>query len=106
MKRTNYCIISTTTDDSDIAQHITKTLLEKRLVACVQSYPIQSQYHWQGSIVKENEILLHMKSKSSLFKEIKEVIEVLHNYDTAEIIMTPIMAANEAYLNWIDKEVK
>jgi len=47
-----------------------------------------------------------MKSKSSLFEEIKEVIEALHNYDTAEIIMTPIMAANEAYLNWIDKEVK
>ncbi|TET87401.1 MAG: divalent cation tolerance protein CutA [Sulfurovum sp.] len=45
MKKINYCIISTTTDDSDIAQHITKTLLEKHLVACVQSYPVQSQYH-------------------------------------------------------------
>ncbi len=106
MKTTNYCIITTTIDDKNIADQISTVLLQDHLVACVQSHTIQSRYHWNSTLEISEEILLQMKTKVSLFKEVKVQIEALHSYDVPEIIMTPILDANESYLKWIEKETK
>lgn len=106
MKTTNYCIITTTIDDEDIADQITTTLLQNHLVACVQSHTVQSRYHWNNTLETSEEILLQMKTKISLFEEVKVQIEALHSYDLPEIIMTPILDANKNYLEWIEKETK
>jgi len=47
-----------------------------------------------------------MKTKASLFEEIKVQIEALHSYDVPEIIMTPILDANDDYLKWIEEETR
>jgi len=106
MKKANYCIITTTIDDKNIADQISTTLLQDHLVACVQSHTVQSKYHWNGTLETSEEILLQMKTKTSLFEEVKVQIEALHSYDVPEIIMTPIIDANESYLKWIDEETK
>lgn len=106
MKTNNYCIITTTIDDENIADQISTTLFRDRLVACVQSHNIQSKYYWNGSLETSEEILLQMKTKASLFEEVKVQIEALHSYDVPEIIMTPILDANDDYLQWIEKETK
>lgn len=106
MKTTNYCIITTTIDDENIAEQISTALLQGHLVACVQSHTVQSKYHWNETLETSEEILLQMKTKAPLFEEIKLQIEALHSYDVPEIIMTPIIDANENYLNWIDKETR
>ena len=106
MKTTNYCIITTTIDDENIADRISTTLLKDHLVACVQSHTVQSKYHWNGTLETSEEILLQMKTKASLFEEIKVQIEALHSYDVPEIIMTPILDANDDYLKWIEEETR
>ena len=104
MEASDYCIISTTTDSKKNADAITKRLLEKKLIACVQSSIIQSTYHWQGKITESEEILLQMKTKSSLFEKILTEIEQLHAYDVPEIIMVPLAGANLSYLQWLENE--
>ena len=104
MKASDYCIITTTTDSKENADAITQQLLEKKLVACVQSTTIQSTYHWEGKITKSEEIRLQMKTKRSLFENIQTEIEYLHTYDVPEIIMVPIAGANPSYLQWIEEE--
>jgi len=106
MKTRNYCIITTTIDDENIADQISTTLLQNHLVACVQSHSIQSKYHWNGTLETTEEILLQMKTKASLFEEVKVQIEALHSYEVPEIIMTPILNGNHNYLKWIDEETK
>jgi len=106
MKIEKYCIITTTIDDENIASQISTALLKDHLVACVQSHTVQSKYHWNGALETNEEILLQMKTKASLFEEIKVQIEALHSYDVPEIIMTPILDANDNYLNWIDGETR
>ena len=71
MKTTNYCIITTTIDDEHIADQIGTVLLQDHLVACVQSYTVQSKYRWNGTSETSEEILLQMKTKASLFEEVK-----------------------------------
>ena len=106
MKASDYCVISTTTDSKENADAITQLLLEKKLITCVQSTVIQSAYHWQGKIIKSEEILLQMKTKRSLFAKIQTEIELLHTYDIPEIIMVPMAGANLRYLQWLEEETR
>jgi periplasmic divalent cation tolerance protein len=104
MEASNYCIVSTTTDTKENASIISKTLLEKKLIACAQQTTTQSSYRWQGKIIESDEILLQMKTKKSLFDHIKKEIKSLHTYEVPEIIMIPLLDANTFYLEWIEKE--
>lgn len=104
MEASDYCIITTTTDSKENADAITQQLLEKKLVACVQSTTIQSAYHWEGKVMQSEEILLQMKSRRSLFEKVQTEIEHLHTYDVPEIIMVPMAGANLHYLQWIEEE--
>ena len=106
MKTKNYCIITTSIDDENIADKISTSLLKDHLVACVQSHTVQSKYNWDGNLESKKEILLQMKTKTSMFEEVKVQIKSLHTYDLPEIVMTPIIDANEAYLEWIENEVQ
>ncbi len=85
---------------------MTKALLEQRLVACVHSYALTSCYIWNGDIVTSDEIMLQMKTKTVLFSRVKTLIESLHPYEVPEIIMTPVVDANRAYLEWIEKSLE
>ena len=104
MNPSDYCIVSTTTDSKENAEVISEALLQKKLIACVQSSTIDSSYKWQGKIIHAKEIRLQMKTKKSLFTQITDEIEALHTYDVPEIIMVPLVNANEFYLKWIDAE--
>ena len=104
MNPSDYCIVSTTTDSKENAEVISQTLLQKKLIACVQSSTIDSSYKWHGKIICAKEIRLQMKTKKSLFAKIQKEIEALHTYDVPEIIMLPLLDANEFYLKWIDAE--
>lgn len=106
MKASDFCIITTTTDSKENADAITQQLLEKKLVACVQTSTIQSAYHWQGEITRSEEILLQLKTKKDLYKTIQQEIENLHTYDVPEIILLPLEDANESYLQWIEDETQ
>ena len=101
MKASDFCVITTTTDSKENADALTQMLLQKKLVACVQSSTIQSAYHWEGKMMRSEEILLQMKTKKDLFKTIQKEIEDLHSYDLPEIILLPLEDANLSYLQWI-----
>ncbi len=104
MKASDYCIISTTTDTRENADTISNALLQNQLIACSQRTVTQSAYRWKGKIIEAEEILLQMKTKKSLFDSIEKIINDLHTYDVPEIIMIPLLDANEFYLDWIEKE--
>ncbi len=106
MKASDYCTITTTTDSRENAELIAQTLLKDELVACVQASSIESAYRWKGQIIHSKEIRLELKTKVSLFTEVKEMIEKLHTYDVPEILMITMDDAKFDYLRWIDEVTK
>jgi len=104
MAASEYCTITVTTDTLENATLITQTLLEKKLVACVQSHSVQSAYRWQGKIITTEEIHLELKTKVKLFDEIKMLILELHTYDVPEILMFNCKGGNGYYFKWIEEE--
>lgn len=101
-----YCMVITTCGNQENARQITESLLEKRLVACVQENKIFSSYHWQGKIERNEEFILNMKTKKLLYKEVEKEILLLHEYEVPEIAMFDIIDGNKTYLDWIEKETK
>jgi len=97
-----YSLIITTTADKNTAKTIAKVLIEKRLAACVQMFPIESMYPWKGNICDEIEIILFIKTNSYFFERVKKAIKEIHNYEVPEIIQIPITNGLPEYLKWID----
>jgi len=97
-----YSVIITTFGDKESAATISKLLVEKKLAACVQMFPVESIYFWQDKICQDNEVTLFIKSKTSMFENIKAFIRKNHSYEVPEIIQIPITDGLPEYLKWID----
>ena len=101
-----YSITIATCPDKDMAKSIAKLLVEQRLAACVQMFPIESVYIWHDKICDENEVMLLIKSKTELFDKISALIRESHTYEVPEIIQIPIADGLPEYLKWIEDWVK
>jgi periplasmic divalent cation tolerance protein len=102
MEQHEYSIITTTYPDKESAKSVAKLLVEKRLVACAQIFPIESIYLWQGQIHDEEETILIAKSKTQLFDIIVATIRENHTYQVPQIVQIPITDGLPEYLKWIE----
>lgn len=98
-------VILVTAPSQQEAEMIAETLLQERLAACVTILPVQSIYRWQGTIHKDQEWQLLIKSDLDRFAELEIKIRQIHPYEVPEIIALPIMAGSQPYLNWISQQV-
>ena len=87
------------------AKTIAKALIEKKLIACANIFPITSLYMWQGKLVDDKEVVLLAKSKSQNYKKIQSEVKKLHSYQTP-CIMNITAQANPEYLQWLMGEMK
>jgi periplasmic divalent cation tolerance protein len=104
-KRYNYVlgIIAAPQDD---AEHIARTIVEKRLAACIQiAGPISSFYWWKGKVEKDTEALIFIKTRRDLTNSIEDVIHSVHPYEIPELIFIPIIDGLSSYFRWIDETV-
>jgi periplasmic divalent cation tolerance protein len=100
-----YIIVLVTVPDQETGELIANTLLEKKLVACVNFVtPVVSFFTWKGAVERDDEVLMILKSRADLFGErLIPAIESIHPYDVPEIIALPILIGSMDYLNWIDE---
>lgn len=101
-----YCAVFVTCPQGS-AVKMTKSLLEKRLAACVNEVPqVRSSYRWKGKIESARESLLIIKTKTALFGKLEAEVRRLHPYDVPEIIALPITEGFRHYLDWIREETE
>ena len=103
---TKYYNIKTAIDSKEIANEITKSLLEKRLVSSVQQKEISSSYWWNNQIETSQEYLLEMKTKESLYKKVEQEIRKLHTYEIPEIYAEEVKEGLPEYFKWIEENTK
>ena len=101
-----YCIVMSTFETLDQARSVIEKVLELKLAACIQTLDIGSHYSWNGSICHDKEVLVLFKTSTSLYSDLKDELEVLHPYETPEIIRISIEDGAAAYLKWIDSVTK
>ncbi len=91
-----------TVPDFKTGKDIGEKLVSENLISCVNIIPgITSIYRWQGKICSDNEVILFMKSRLSLFDKIDSRVQELHPYDVPEVISMDIDNASNPYHEWI-----
>jgi periplasmic divalent cation tolerance protein len=85
------------------ARIIARSVVEKKLAACVNILPIpvESIYSWQSKIETTSEHLLLLKTSETKLKPLEKEVLRLHSYDTPEFIALPISEGSTAYLKWL-----
>lgn len=101
-----YGIVLVTAGSRQEADEIAESLIQAKLAACVNLLPVFSIYTWQGTIHRDEEWQLLIKSERSRFDELEAKIRELHSYDVPEIIALPIVAGSQPYLQWISSQVQ
>ena len=106
MPEDNYIIVLSTCDSAKTAALIAESLVKKKLAACVNIVDgVESVYLWKGKVEHEQEKLLIIKTRQSLFSLVQNAIQELHDYELPEIIAVPIDTGEKNYLNWIQSSL-
>ena len=95
-----FIIIYITHPNELTAKKISSFLIEKKLVACANLFPIKSAYWWQGVVENQDEWVSIVKTRTELWQKVKVEVGKIHPYDVP-CIMKMKVEANESYVEWI-----
>lgn len=97
--------IYTTARDQEEADKLSQLILDAKLAACVNSWPIQSMYVWEGEMKKETEVALIMKTIEQKFQEIEQLILKNHSYKNPCIVSLDLKRMNPDFKSWVVSSV-
>ena len=95
-------LVYITCRDNSEAEKISRHLLERRLIACANIFPVKSLYWWDGRIVDENEVVIFAKAVD--YEAVKEEVKKIHSY-SVPCILKINTEANPEYMQWVKKVV-
>ena len=101
-----FIFLYTTVGKKKDAQRIAKILLLKRLSACANIFPIDSQYWWQGKIQHDKEFGIILKTASRNYPKIEQEIKRIHPYECPCLVAFEIPRGYKPYLDWIEDSIK
>ena len=98
-------LIYSTFGNIEDARKTGRTLIEQKLVACVNIIPtIESIYRWQGKIEEDHECVMIAKTSDKNIEKTIQKIHELHTYDVPDIIALPLKSGLKEYLQYIEDE--
>lgn len=101
-----HILVLSTCADLNSAEQLAETLLSQRLAACINILPgARSLYVWKGTMQRDNEVVLLIKTHTDRLEKLKQVLPLLHPYELPELIAVPIDDGLPAYLGWLDQQL-
>jgi len=101
-----FSIVYITAGNMEEARGIGKKLVEERLAACVNIFPITSIFRWHNKIDEVAEFGMIVKTNSEKVKEIERRVKELHSYEVPCVISLKIDEGSADYIKWIDESVE
>jgi len=84
------------------AAKVSRKLIEERLAACANILPASSLYRWKGSIAREDEVIVHLKTSETLYPKLEKRIAELHPYEIPMITASRIYLTDGKYSKWLE----
>lgn len=99
-------MITATCPDRSTAERLAEQLVGVGLAACAQvGGPITSVYRWQGSVARDEEWALTVKTDAAAADLVVESIVAAHPYDVPEVLVGLVEGGHGPYLDWVEEEV-
>lgn len=101
-----FSIVYITAGDMEEARKIGRILVEERLAACVNIFPISSIYRWKENIEEAQEFGMLVKTGSGKVKEIEKRVKEIHSYEVPCVVSLRIDEGSDDYIKWIEECVE
>lgn len=95
-----FLVFYITHPDEATARRVSEHLVNNRLAACANIFPISSIYRWDGAVQQEGEWVTIVKTRLDLENELEKEILKIHPYEVPCILRFEVRA-NKAYEEWI-----
>jgi len=87
------------------AEQAGRSVVERRLAACVNILPgMISHYWWEGKIERAEEVVMIIKTRATLAEHVTAAVKELHSYTTPAVMILPVESLDPAYHRWLVKE--
>jgi periplasmic divalent cation tolerance protein len=100
-----FSIIYITAGDMPEARKIGRILVEERLAACANIFPITSIFRWKGKIDEASEFGIIVKTRTDKVKDIEKRVKEIHSYKVPCVVSFRIDDGSLDYLEWIKDSV-
>jgi periplasmic divalent cation tolerance protein len=86
----------------DHADRIARTVVEERLVACVNVVSgVKSLYWWKGELQDDSETLLVIKTPTSQYAKLEQRLLEIHPYQVPEVLSLEVVDGSRSYISWV-----
>ncbi len=99
-----FILIYVTHPSKPEAIRITSDLMNNRLIACANYFPVESMFWYEGFLTHSDEYVTIYKTKSENWEIVKSTIEKTHKSTIPCIIKLATVDANASYESWIQSE--
>jgi len=87
------------------AERAGRSLVERRLCACVNILPgMVSYYSWHGAVERGDEVVMIIKTRAALADAVRLAVKEMHSYTTPAVLVIPIESVDPDYEAWIMRE--
>ena len=87
------------------AERAGRSLVERRLCACVNILPAMvSYYWWQGEVERGDEAVIIIKTRATLAEPVRLAVKEMHSYTTPAVLVIPVESVDPDYQAWIMRE--
>jgi periplasmic divalent cation tolerance protein len=87
--------------DADTARRIGDAAVDRRLAACVNRFPIESTYHWKGTIERTSEVVALFKTSPRKVGALFAFLAREHPYEVPDIFELPVVRVHRPYLDYL-----
>jgi len=100
-------LIYTTYPSMGEAEAAGRTLVQRRLCACVNILPgMVSFYWWQGTIERGDEVVMIIKTREEFTDQVFAAVKEAHSYSTPALLVLPVDSLDQDYYEWLMAETE
>src|SRR5206468_10600818 len=96
-RRAAHAMAYVTAPDRATARDIARAVLDRRLAACANLWPVESVYRWHGKRQETNEFVIVIKTRAALLPKLIGVVRRLHPSEVPCIVSYPLGLALDEY---------
>lgn len=98
-------IVYTTLPSLEEAERMGRTLVERRLAACVNILPgMVTIFRWNGAVERADEVVMMVQTTAETVDNAMEAISELHPLELPALLAIPVAKAGALYGAWIAAE--
>ncbi len=97
--------IYTTCENEKEAKLLGKLIIEQKIGVCVDYWPINSMYNWEGEYKEVSQIMIMITTLEHKMEEVNDLISKNHSYAVPLIAGVDIRRMNRAYKEWMTQNI-